>query len=419
VKPPPDHLDIDFGQFAEMGNLLLPKLAGLQQEAPLAWSAINRCWIATGHEFVVEGFSGRLPLSAQRHRIIASFFPDSDDRERRIGYLLHIFAQFVINMDPPGQLRLRKLLMKAFSREVAESFRPFVRSLVSHVLGAVDGNREIDFIADIARPITARAILHIIGLPDETLPRLEHWAQTINSGLSGNPDLAMIERTNGVLEEMRDLFEAEIKRRDGCDLGDFLSHLMSAREGSDSLTRDEVIAQLILILIAGHDTTMNSLALVVARLADKPAERDYIRVHPDRFDACIMELMRVVAMSTSMMRIVTEDFDWHGQQLRKGQFIFLMIAAANRDPAVFPDPERIDFDRPQHGNMTFAPGRHFCIGHWFAKMMLSEALPALLDRYEEWEVLEDRLAFTGSTGFRGPVRLSMRFHPRIIAEHAA
>ena len=90
-----------------------------------------------------------------------------------------------------------------------------------------------------------------------------------------------------------------------------------------------------------------------------------------------------------------------------------MIAGANRDPAIFEDPERIDFDRPQQGNMTFAPGRHFCIGHWLAKMMMSELLPQFIDRVEGWRVLEDRLPFTGSIGFRGPTRLRLRLVPRM------
>ena len=405
-------IDIDIARFAELGDDLLPELARLQRADPLFWSEASHCWIATGHDLVAEGFSGRLPLSARRHEIIASFFPESEERERKIGYLLHIFSKFLVNMDPPEQSRLRRLLMGAFSRGVAESFRPYARQVVFEAMERIEGRPQIDFVSQVARPVTARIILRMIGLSEDYLPRLELWAQRINAGLSGSPDRDAISAANDVLEEMRDVFEAEIAQRKESGDGDFLSLLLAARDGPDRLTRDEVIAQLMLVLIAGHDTTLNTMTLAVGRLASLPAERSFMRANPQCFDACIMELMRVVSMSTAMARIVADDFEWAGRRLRKGEFVFLMIAGANRDPAMFEDPERIDFDRPQQGNMTFAPGRHFCIGHWLAKMMMSELLPQFLERFEGWRVLEDRLPFTGSIGFRGPTRLRLRLEPR-------
>lgn len=261
----------------------------------------------------------------------------------------------------------------------------------------------VDFVDAVARPITARTILHVIGLPDDLMPRFEYWAQTINSGLSGgNPDRDLIARANDVLEEMRDAIEAEVARAGPGNRGDILSLLMAASIEGEQLTRDEVVAQMILIIIAGHDTTLNTMTLCIAKLASLPDAGDYLRQNPEAFDGWIMELMRVVAMSTSMVRVAAEDFEWRGQHLKKGDFVFLMIAAANRDPADFPEPELVDFTRSQRGNLTFAPGPHFCVDHWFAKMMMSEALPAFLDRFEQWDLLEDRLVFGDATGFRGP-----------------
>lgn len=405
--------DIDLSRFAHLGDDILPKLDALRETDPLHWSESNHCWIATGHHFVAEGFAGRVPLSARRHELIASYFPDPVERERRIGYLLQIFSRFVINMDAPDHGRLRRLLTTALGRPIAERFRPFVRDCVHHAFADLKSQSEIDFVEQVARRITARTILQVIGLPQNHLARMEYWARIINNGLSGgNPDPELIATTNDVFEEMRDILEAEIAYRKGVDQGDFISLLLGASDGSDRLSRDEVIAQLILILIAGHDTTLNTMALAVAKLAGLTQEREFVREHPDQFEAWIMELMRVVAMSTSMVRIVAEDFDWHARQLRKGQFVFLMIAAANRDPAVFANPQQVDFTRSQQGNMTFAPGPHFCVGHWFAKMIMSEVLPAFINRYEAWELIDERLTFTSATGFRGPVHLRLRLHPR-------
>lgn len=403
-------VDIDLSRFAELGNDVLPQLDAMREFAPLFWSETNRCWIVTGHDLVSEGFSGRLPLSAERHELIASFFPDPVER-RRIDYLLRIFPRFVINLNTPEHGRIRKLVMVAFSKAMAERYRPLVRTHVAEALARLGNGSVVDFVDAVARPITARTILKVIGLPEALLPRFEYWAQTINGGLSGgNADRELIVRANDVLEEMRDAIEAEIARADSCDRDDILSQLLAASAEGDRLTRDEVIAQLIVIIIAGHDTTLNTMALCVEKLASLPDARDYLRRNPQAFDDWIMELMRVVAMSTSMVRVVAEDFEWRGKALRKGDFVFLMIAAANRDPAAFPQPDVVDFTRSQRENLTFGPGPHFCVGHWFARMMMSEALPAFLGRFERWDVLEERLQFGVATGFRGPVRLMLRLH---------
>jgi cytochrome P450 len=126
----------------------------------------------------------------------------------------------------------------------------------------------------------------------------------------------------------------------------------------------------------------------------------------------MMEIMRYVAMSTSQVRVVTEDFNWRGHHLKRDDHVYLMIAGANRDPDVFPNPEAMDFTRPQDQNLTFGPGLHHCIGHLIAKMQLSEFFPALLERFESIELLDDPLQWGSALGFRGLLSLRVRLLPR-------
>jgi cytochrome P450 len=211
---------------------------------------------------------------------------------------------------------------------------------------------------------------------------------------------------------MRDIFLDEFKKREAKPGEDFLSQLVLARDGNDRLSESEMVGICHLTLIAGHDTTANSLALGTAQLADNPEARDFVRNNPDRIGDAVMEIMRLSAVSTSMARIATENFEWYGHQIQAGQIVLLMIVGANRDPAVFPDPLRLDFTRPQIDNMTFAPGLHHCVGHFMAKMQLSEFFPALLDRFETVELLDERFQFGAGISFRGPEHLNMRFIPR-------
>jgi cytochrome P450 len=405
-------LDFGFDEFSRLGNKILPRLDAMRDEAPIFWSERNNSWIVTGNEAVTEGFSGKLPLAARRHELVASFFPDPVERQEKIGFLLDVYSKFVSNTDPPEQLRLRKLMMTAFSRQLSESYRPFVRQLTKETLDGVAGEETIDFADRVSRQVTAQTILHVCGLPGDLQPRMKEWAYVLNDGLSGNPDQHAIILANDTLLEMQAAFLPEIAKRRANPGSDFVSALIVSRDGTDRLTEMEIVANLILVLLAGHDTTLNTTALAIARLANDPQACDFIRNTPERFEACIMELMRVVAMSTSMGRIASEDFIWRGHQIKRGQFVTLMIASANRDPSTFSDPHQIDFGRSQIHNMTFAPGRHFCIGHWFAKMVMSEVLPAFLDRYRSWDLLEDEIRFSASLNFRGPISMNIRLHSR-------
>jgi pimeloyl-[acyl-carrier protein] synthase len=164
-------------------------------------------------------------------------------------------------------------------------------------------------------------------------------------------------------------------------------------------------------LIAGHDTTANTIALGTAALAQHPAACEYIRENPQSIGPAVMELSRHVAMSTAQPRLVSEDCNWHGHEIKKGQFALIFIAGANRDPSLFANPERMDFSRRQDANMTFGPGLHHCIGHLLAKMQLGEFFPELVRRFDP-EMVEKRLDFTTTLVFRGLNTLPIRLRPR-------
>lgn len=412
VESAAKNLEVDFSQIEKLGNKIIAKLNALREVDPFYWSERQQSWTITDHEAVAEGFRGHLPLSAGRHNIIARFIPDPAEREKRIGYLMKVLPYWLTNSDPPQQLRLRKLMLKAFSKQVAEDYRPFARQTVNRVLDSVAGKREVEFVEEVARQIPARVIMKLLGFSDEYLPKLKRWAYLANAGLSGYPTLETLSAVNDALLEMHEAFIVEVEKRRKNPTDDFVSSLVTAREGTDQLSEDELSGILHLTLLAGHDTTTNTIALGVAALSKDFEAREYMRAHPEKNADSIMEIMRYIGMSTSMSRIVTEDFVWRGHQLKKGQVVHLMIVSANRDPKVFADPEVLDLRRPQDKNMTFGPGLHHCIGHFFAKMQLSEFFPEFLRRYEAFEVLDRDIGFGGGMSFRGPQELHVRLTPR-------
>ena len=407
--------DIDFTKVPELGNRLLDQLNALRDAAPIYWSERHKSWIVTGHAEVVEGLRGDLPLSvAGRLRRVFQVLPENE--RHRIPYLLEMVPRMLISLDPPEQSRLRKLMLKAFSKKIAEANRPFARDIIRRTLDDAAHGRELEFVEGVARQIAGNIILRLMGLPSHYLPKLHYWSNALNSGLGGGGvNLELLDEAEKAAKEMRDAFGDEIRQRRRIPADDFISALISAEENGRKLTEEEIISTCQLTLTAGNDTTTNTIVLGTVALARDADARAYIRSHPEAIGDAMMELMRYVAMSTAQVRVVTNDFDWNGRQLKRDDHVYLMIAGANRDPAVFPNPESLDFARSQDQNVTFGPGLHHCIGHLIAKMQLSEFFPALVERFDSIEVLDDPLHWGSALGFRGLQSLRVRLHPRPVA----
>lgn len=404
-------LDFELSRVAELGDELLQRLDALREARPIAWSELNQIWMVTGHAEVMEGFSGSLPLSARRLPDPAVARVPREDRERLLPCFMNATRNWVLNMDAPEHLRLRRLLVKAFGKPIVEGLRPHVREFISETLDAAGSKGEIDFVAEVARRIPARTILRQLGLTDEILPKLQGWAVSLNQAGNVNVQLDGLLQIEQTLEELRAVFAPEFEKRRRAPTNDFLSALVTANEAGDKLSEQEMFGTCDIVLIAGHDTTTNTMTLGTAALARHPEACEYIRRHPESAANVVLELSRLVGMSNAMSRRVAKDFVWKGHQLREGQYVLLFMTAANRDPHVFANPEDMDFTRVQDMNLTFAAGAHHCIGHLLAKMQLAEFFPELVRRFD-LELLDDRLDFGPTLGFRGLESLRLRLHPR-------
>jgi pimeloyl-[acyl-carrier protein] synthase len=406
-------VDVNFAEAQQLGNDLIDRLTVMREADPIYFSEVNGgIWIVNGHKEVAEAFAGKKPLSSVRLPGMVMMHLDQETQATAFPNMVEVTKNWVINMDRPASWRLRNLAQRAFSSQVAESLRPTVKTFIEDAFAAVENENRIEFVDAVARRIPARTILTLFGLGDDVYPKLHDWSVSLNAALSGiNAPLEVLEAAERSMIEMKAMLLPEIEKRRAQPTDDFISLLITARDGDDKLSEAELVAMLIIVLIAGHDTTANTIALGTAALAGLPEQRAFIRENPDKIGAAVMEIMRYIAMSTAMARIATEDFGWNGHHIAAGSVVFLMIAGANRDPNAFPDPDRFDPTRGQNGNMTFAPGLHFCIGHFLAKVQLQEFFKILVDRYDP-EVLDDRLNFGFSIGFRGLDTLHLRLDRR-------
>lgn len=408
-----DTLDIDLSKVKQLGNRLLAQLDALREAEPIYWSAKQSAWIVTGHAEVVEALSGGLSLSVDRLPRVFTFMPDPQERAERIPYVIDIVGRMLLSQDPPEQTRKRRLMMKAFSRPVAESYREYARTVIQEAFDEAIALGELDWVEHVARRVAGRVIIRLMGLTDDYLYTLRDWATATLGGLGGGGTTKeMLDGTQAAFLAMRDTFMVEINARRANPGDDFISALITAEIEGERLTDDDIVSTCIMCLIAGHDTTGNTMGLGTVALAHDRDAWEHFRNPQENLLDSVMELQRYVAMSTTQGRVVSEDFDWQGHAFRKGQIVYLMLAGANRDPKVFENPGRLDFDRPQSENVVFGPGLHHCIGHLLAKMQLTEFFPALVDRFEKIEILDEELDWSTVVGFRGLHTLNVRVTPR-------
>lgn len=406
--------EIDFVMDVQgLGEKLTQKLDAMREHSPIYWSAANQAWIVTGHKEVLDGFYGRMPLSSVRLPHLAVGHLSPEDCAKYIPNVMEAPKSWLLNMDGEEHHRVRRLIQKAFSKPVVELIRPDIQRYVREALDNVaQVNGPVDFVEEVARIIPARMILKVFGFNDMLIEKMQRWSIYMNTTGNLNVPLEDLIEVDKVICELRDLFEPEFEKRRLNPTDDFLSALVTAVDEGDRLTNDEMFGVCVITLIAGHDTTVNTMALGTAELARNPAALEELRSQEVINLDHIMEIQRKALMSTFMSRVVSEDFEWNGNHIKKGQFVLLFQAEANRDPAVFPQPDKFDFSRSQQGNMVFAPGLHHCIGHMLAKMVLGEFFPALIHRFNI-ALVEDELDFAPTMAFRGLESMMVRLTPRV------
>jgi pimeloyl-[acyl-carrier protein] synthase len=405
--------DVNLALAGQLGNDFIEQLSALREIDPIHWSDASHCWIVTRHADVDAALKGQFPLSNKRLVQVGLGAIAEADRVQLLPNMMRYMPAWIIDADPPAHTRLRKLLVKALSRSVVEAVRPFARSRVSSLLEELEREPEIEFNERIARQLPGSVILSLIGLPQEHLTRLRGWANAMQEGV-GVPfaNITALRAADAAMADMNRVLAPELEERRSHPRDDLLTALLQATDEEEKLSVDEMLGALHVLIIAGHDTTSNTLSLGLATLARHPEVWDYLYRHPDHALNTCLEIMRFNAMSTSQPRLAADDFEWHGKHIKRGDIVFLMLAVADRDPRAFAQPNNIDPRRSTDSAMVFGPGLHHCIGHLLAKMQVTEFFGAMVQRFEGATILDDPLHYMPQVVFRGVYDLQVRMNPR-------
>ncbi len=314
--------------------------------------------------------------------------------------------------DPPDHTRLRTLVSKAFTPRVIEGLRPHVQDIVDGLLDGVAGRRAMDVVADLAYPLPVTVISEMLGVPREENEAIKGWSDDLARSLDAIAlpvEPAVIERGNAARTALVDYFRdlAAERRRQPRD--DLLSGLIAAEEAGDRLTETELLATCVLLYVAGHETTVNLIGNGLLALLRHPAERARVAADPALLAGAVEELLRYDGPVQRVGRMATTEVDLGGTRIPPGTLVLGLIGAANRDPARFPDPDRLDVTRRIERHLAFGWGIHVCLGAPLARVEAQIALGTLLRRCPGLTLAATELEWRAGSTLRGLRALPVSF----------
>jgi cytochrome P450 len=312
-------------------------------------------------------------------------------------------------MDAPDHTRVRGLVSKAFTPRRVAALRPRIEAIVDGLLDAVRGEGRMDAIEDFAAPLPAIVIAELLGVPAEDHRQFKQWSGELVSGLAqGNP-LETLARVQRGLEPLLAYLRQIIERRRREPRDDLISAMIAAQEERDALTDPELLATSNLLLVAGHETTTNLIGNGLLALLRHPEELARLRAEPGLLRGGIEELLRYDSPVQATVRVATEDAELGGKKIHRGALVVCGIGAANRDPAAFPDPERLDVGRAENHHLSLGFGPHFCLGAGLARLEAEVAFAALLTRLPGLRLASETVEFRPNPILRGLRALSLAF----------
>jgi cytochrome P450 len=283
----------------------------------------------------------------------------------------------MLDLDAPDHTRLRGLVHKAFTPRLIEQMRERVQTLADELLDAVAHKGEMDLIRDYALPLPMTLITEILGVPTRDRDKFHKWSKTIVSVNQFNNNWRVIPAIWMFNRYLRGFF----KRRRAEPKDDLVSALIRAEEAGDTLSEDELFAMVFLLLVAGHETTVNLIGSGVLALLEHPAQMEKLRQDPSLIKPAVEELLRYTApVFLSTERYAREDVIMHGVTIPRGGMTLGVIGSANRDETVFASPDRLDITREPNKHLSFGYGIHFCLGAPLARMEAQIAINTLLKR---------------------------------------
>ena len=377
-----------------------PAYAALRDRDPVHRSRLMNAWVFTRHSDV--------DAILRDHRNFSND-PRKGELTRRQRLNLPADDEFtMLFLDPPDHKRLRALVNKAFTPKAVNALEPHIRSLLADLLDNIDDPAGFDLMEAVAQPLPVIVIAEMLGVPPEDRAQFKVWsdqrARVLEPMISAR-ERALAEAANRSLDAY---FRPIIKARRDATQGDIVSALAQAEDEGDRLTEREMLNMLRLLLVAGNETTTNLIGNGILALLRHPDQLQRLREDRSLIPSAVDELLRFDSPVQADFRRALANCEVNGFALRRRQNVVLLLGAANRDPDVFEDPDRLDIGRSEGSYLSFGRGIHHCIGAPLARLEGRIVLETLLERFSRIDLLGPRPRFRNSIVLRGLQSLPVR-----------
>jgi len=370
----------------------------LRQTCPVAHSdRYGGTWLPVRHDDVVAVAYDTEHFTS-RSVVVSEVRPGPNDLPAPIGLAPPITS------DPPFHALARRLLLPAFSPKAIAGWEELTRELCRELLAATSGRSQLDAALDYAQHIPLRVIIGMLGFPQSDADIFRRFIRQVLEDVDAPPEERKATIEAGEIDHYMDERIAEHLAEPRDDLTSFL---LDAELGGNKLAPEHVRGTMVLLMIAGIDTTWSAIGASLWHLAQHPADRRRLAGDPDLMSTAVEELLRAYAPVT-MARMVAQDFDFRGRAMKEGDWLLLPFPAANRDDTVFPDANSVVLDRADNRHAAFGLGIHRCIGSNLARMEVRVALEEWLRRYPDFELTDPSLVTWSAGQVRGPRQIPVR-----------
>jgi hypothetical protein len=356
-------------------------LRQMREECPVYWSDSIGGWILTRYDDIIASFKNTSYFSNENRLGKAVEYLPPEKRVNFQAFENHYKTKGLLHSDPPDHTRLRSLVIKEFTPSIVEQMRPRIQIAVNDLIEAAEKKGHIDLVPDFAAALPIGVIAEILGVPPQDRHLIKQWADNILSFQGVNkPSEADLSRAQTGLTEIRPYLLGMIDERRQRPTQDLMSKFVAAESEGQRLSESELINTCVTLFTAGHETTLSLISNTIYTLLRNPEQLELLRNHPELLDSTIEESLRYESPVSRQTRLMKEDYTLNGQHLKKGQMVFQMLNAANRDPNYFTDPDTFDIRREKNRHIAFGQGIHFCVGATLARTEGFVAIGTLIRR---------------------------------------
>ncbi|MED1122358.1 cytochrome P450 [Bacillus atrophaeus] len=355
-------------------------------------------WYVTGYAEAAAilkdtRFKNRIPL------------PENSQKYSELKNMQHHMMLF---KNPPDHKRIRMLVSRAFTPRFAESYRPYINETVNVLLNEVQYKRTMDVVSDFAFPLASLIIAKMLGVPAGESLQFREWAASLIQTIDFTRSRKELTKGNDKAIKLIAYFKDLIQQKKHNPQNDLISMLMKEQQ-DDRLSDEELLATCILLVIAGHETTVNLISNSILSLLNHPEKLMELKEKPSLIESAVEEFLRYESPTQMTARVASEDIEMNGMMIKKEEHVYILLGAANRDPKKFTHPHVLDITRNPNPHLAFGQGIHFCLGSSLARLEAQIAICALLQRIPNLQLSTPNVQYRKLIGFRSLTELPVTF----------